>query len=51
MATSTIRDMEHMGGFDKFILNQCDSTLSPRAMTVKGRIRRKMNKSSKKAKA
>lgn len=49
MATSTIRDMEHMGGFDKFILNQCDTALSPRAMTVKARIRRKMNKSSKKA--
>ncbi len=48
MATSTIRDMEHMGGFDKFILSQNDGILSKRAMDVKARIRRKMNKSSKK---
>ena len=49
MATSTLRDMEHTGGFDKFILNQDDKVLSQRAMDVKTRIRRKMNKSSKKA--
>ncbi len=48
MATSTLRDMEHIGGFDKFILNQDDKVLSPRAMDIKTRIRRKMNKSSKK---
>lgn len=47
MATSTIRDMEHMGGFDKFILNQNDGVLSKRAMDVKARIRRKMNKGKK----
>lgn len=43
IATSTIRDMEHMGGFDTFILNQNDEVLSKRALDVKTRIRRKMN--------
>ena len=47
MATSAIRDMEHTGGFDKYILNQCDSVLSQRALDVKARIRRKMNKAKK----
>ncbi|AGH94992.1 50S ribosomal protein L28 [Pseudobdellovibrio exovorus] len=49
VATSAIRDMEHSGGFDKFILNQDDKVLSKRAMEVKTKIRRKMNKSAKKA--
>jgi large subunit ribosomal protein L28 len=48
MATSAIRDMEHMGGFDTFILNQDDKSLSKRALEVRNRIRRKM-KASKKA--
>ena len=42
MATSTIRDMEHMGGFDNFILNQQETMLSKRAMEVRNQIRRKM---------
>ena len=42
VATSAIRDMEHTGGFDKFILNQDDSVLSKKALDVKNRIRRKM---------
>lgn len=42
VATSTIRDMEHSGGFDTFVLNQDDCLLSKRAMDIKGRIRRKM---------
>ncbi|MGE0634785.1 MAG: 50S ribosomal protein L28 [Pseudobdellovibrionaceae bacterium] len=42
VATSTIRDMEHAGGFDKFVLNQTDCALSKRALEIKGRIRRKM---------
>ncbi len=50
MATSTIRDMEHTGGFDQFILNAPEANLSHRALDVKARIRRKMNKSAKKAK-
>ena len=48
MATSTIRDMEHTGGFDKYILNQTDDVLSRRALDVKARIRRKMSKKSSK---
>jgi large subunit ribosomal protein L28 len=43
IATSAIRDMEHTGGFDAFILNQDDSKLSKRALTVKARIKRKMS--------
>lgn len=42
VATSAIRDMEHTGGFDKFVLNQDDKVLSKRALEVKNRIRRKM---------
>ena len=49
MATSVIRDMEHVGGFDKYILNQPDDVMSSRALDIKARIRRKMNKSNKKA--
>lgn len=43
VATSTIRDMEHSGGFDSFMLKTEDATLSKRAMEVKTRIRRKMS--------
>ncbi|MGE0764584.1 MAG: 50S ribosomal protein L28 [Bdellovibrionales bacterium] len=53
MATSTIRSMEHMGGFDTFLLNQPDSKLSKRALEVKTRIlrrlRRKSNQGAKKS--
>jgi large subunit ribosomal protein L28 len=41
--------MEHIGGFDQYIINQADDVLSKRAMEVKIKIRRKMNKSVKKA--
>lgn len=44
MATSTLRDMEHSGGFDAFILNQNDGALSKRALDIKARIRRKISK-------
>lgn len=47
MATSAIRDMEHTGGFDKYILNQDDKVLSQRALDVKARIKRKINKNAK----
>lgn len=43
VATSTIRDMEHSGGFDSFMLNADESNFSKRAMEVKTRIRRKMS--------
>ena len=43
VATSTIRDMENKGGFDAFILKQNDEVLSKRALTIKNKIRRKLN--------
>ncbi len=42
MATSAIRDMEHMGGFDNFLLKQDDRVLSAKAMEIKRRIQRKL---------
>lgn len=42
IATSTLRDMEHVGGLDTYILNQPDHVLSKRALTVKNRILRKI---------
>ena len=42
VATSAIRDMEHVGGFDSFLLNQDEAVLSPRALDIRNRIRRKM---------
>lgn len=43
VATKAIKDMEHMGGFDNFILNQNSSQLSARALDVKNRIIRKLS--------
>lgn len=43
VAASAIRDMEHMGGFDVFILNQPLTKMSARARDVQARIRRKMS--------
>ncbi len=43
IATSALRDMEHIGGFDAFILNADDSKLSKRAMAVKSRIKKKIS--------
>lgn len=43
IATSTLRDMEHMGGLDAFIVNQKDAKMSKRALAVKSRILKKMN--------
>lgn len=47
IATSAIRDMEHMGGFDNFILNQEDAVLSKRALAVKLRIKKKIGANKK----
>lgn len=44
IAASAIRDMEHVGGFDTYIINQDDKKLSRRALTVKARIKTKMKK-------
>ena len=49
VATSAIRDMEHIGGFDTFVLNQKDEVLSTRALEVRNRIRRKMRAAKTKA--
>lgn len=48
MATTTIRDMEHAGGFDTYIMNLPEQKLSKRAMTVKTRMKRKMRSGEKK---
>lgn len=51
LATSTIRSIDHVGSFDKFVLNQPDSKLSKRALQVKTRMLRRLRgqtKSSKK---
>lgn len=44
IATSAIRDMEHVGGLDRFILRQDDNKLSVRALDVKRRIVRKLTR-------
>lgn len=44
MSTHAIRSMEHVGGFDVYLLNQKDSLLSPRALDIKRRIKRKVIK-------
>ena len=52
VAASAIRDMEHVGGLDRFILRQKEEKLSVRALDVKRRISRKLTRgSSTKAKA
>lgn len=42
LATSTIRSIDHVGSFDKFLLNQPDTRLSKRALTLKTRMLRKL---------
>lgn len=42
LATTTIRDMEHAGGFDTYMLGLEDKKLSRRAMTVKTRMKKKL---------
>lgn len=48
ISTHAIRSMEHKGGFDTYILQQNDGSLSPRALEVKKRIQRKLTKNVKK---
>ncbi len=54
LASSTIKSIDHVGSIDKFILNQDDSRLSKRAMSIKTRMLRKLRgqgfKRTKKAK-
>lgn len=49
MATSALRSIEHRGGFDVFLLNQNDNLLSPRALEIKRRIKRKISSRAKTA--
>jgi len=42
ISAGALRDLEHMGGFDVFLLRQDPVTLSKRAATAKARILRKM---------
>ena len=42
IATSALRDMEHCGGFDNYILKQPSQLLSPRALSVKNRITKRV---------
>lgn len=48
LATSTIRSIDHVGGFDRFILKQSDTDLSHRAKIIKKQIKRKLSGKSKK---
>ncbi|MAD60307.1 MAG: 50S ribosomal protein L28 [Myxococcales bacterium] len=38
IANSTVRTIDHVGGFDRFILRQPSDLLSKRALQVKGRV-------------
>ncbi len=49
MATSTIRTLEHKGGFDSYILKQPDTSLSKRALETKNKIKSVLNRKAKKA--
>ncbi len=52
VATSAIRDVDHIGGLDRFILRQDPAKLSARATDVKRRIVRKLaRKAGKKGEA
>ncbi len=42
LATSTIRSIDHMGSFDKFLLNQPEERLSKRALSIRTRMLRKL---------
>lgn len=42
VATSAIRDMEHVGGLDKYILGRDGALLSKRALTLQAKIRQKL---------
>ncbi len=43
LATSAIKDMEHAGGLDKFIMGLDDKKMSQRALDIKRRIRVKLS--------
>ncbi len=43
LATRTIREIEHIGGLDRFVLKSQDDTLSVRALKIKKRIERALD--------
>lgn len=49
VATSALRDMEHVGGLDRYVVRQEDTKLSTRALDVKRRIVRKLTRKPSKA--
>ena len=49
IAASALRDMEHIGGFDSFIINAKDALMSKRALAVKSRILKKIGNTQAKA--
>lgn len=49
VATSALRDMEHVGGLDRYVTRQEDTKLSTRALDVKRRIVRKLTRKPSKA--
>ncbi|RYZ76371.1 MAG: 50S ribosomal protein L28 [Proteobacteria bacterium] len=49
IAASAIRDMEHVGGLDQYILKLNETKLSKRASAVKAKIRAKLVGKKKKA--
>jgi large subunit ribosomal protein L28 len=49
IAISALRDIEHMGGFDTFLLRQAPEKLSLRAMDVRARVLKKLKKGKKAA--
>ncbi len=44
VATSTIRDMEHVGGLDAYLLTQPNEKLSKRALETKSKIQAQLRK-------
>ncbi len=47
VAASAIRDIDHVGGVDRFLLRQDLGKLSPRALDVRRRIERKLSRNKK----
>lgn len=51
VATSTIKTIDHVGGFDRYIVKADESVLSKRAKTVRNQILRNLRKLTKTAKS
>lgn len=46
VAASTLRSMEHVGGFDRYIVKADESQLSPRALVVQRKVKKSLVKGS-----